>query len=136
MIAASLGFTVNSAMVKSLTAGGLDVFQIAFARALFSFALVAPFLLRARPRSLHTRHPVLHGIRAFPGAAAMLSGFYAVGRLHLADSPAPSSTQPLFVPVLAVILPGEVVSWRCGLGWEVGSLGVHGMKIGRASRRG
>src|SRR3546814_12267431 len=100
MIAASLGFTVNSAMVKSLTAGGLDVFQIAFARALFSFSLVAPFLLRAGPRALHTRHPVLHGIRAFAGAAAMLCGFYAVGRLHLADFTALSFTQPLFVTVL------------------------------------
>src|SRR3546814_5672799 len=64
MITASLGFTVSSALVKSLTAGGLDVFQIAFARALFSFALVLPFLLRAGPRALHTRHPGLHGIRS------------------------------------------------------------------------
>ncbi|HEY9549452.1 MAG TPA: DMT family transporter [Kiloniellaceae bacterium] len=124
MIAASLGFTVNSAMVKSLTAGGLDVFQIAFARALFSFALVAPFLLRAGARALHTRHPVLHGIRAFAGAAAMLCGFYAVGRLHLADFTALSFTQPLFVTVLAVILLGEVVHWRRWLATAVGFLGV------------
>jgi drug/metabolite transporter (DMT)-like permease len=124
MIAASLGFTVNSALVKTLTAGGLDVFQIAFARALFSFALVVPFLLRAGPGALRTRHPGLHGIRAFAGAAAMVCGFYAIGRLHLADFTALTFTQPLFVTVLAVILLGEVVRWRRWLATAVGFCGV------------
>jgi drug/metabolite transporter (DMT)-like permease len=129
MIAASLGFTVNSALVKALSAdhhgaAGLDVFQIAFARALFSFALVVPFLLRAGAGALRTRHPGLHGIRAFAGAAAMVCGFYAVGRLQLADFTALSFTQPLFVTVLAVILLGEVVRWRRWLATAVGFLGV------------
>jgi drug/metabolite transporter (DMT)-like permease len=124
MIAASLGFTVNSALVKALTAGGLDVFQIAFARALFSFALVLPFLLRAGPGALRTRHPALHGIRAFAGAAAMVCGFYAVGRLQLADFTALTFTQPLFVTMLAVVLLGEVVRWRRWLATVVGFLGV------------
>ena len=124
MIAASLGFTVNSALVKTLTAGGLDVFQIAFARALFSFALVVPFLLRAGPGALRTRHPGLHGIRAFAGAAAMVCGFYAIGRLNLADFTALTFTQPLFVTVLAVILLGEVVRWRRWLATAVGFCGV------------
>lgn len=124
MIAASLGFTVNSALVKTLTAGGLDVFQIAFARALFSFALVVPFLLRAGPGALRTRHPALHGIRAFAGATAMVCGFYAIGRLHLADFTALTFTQPLFVTVLAVIVLGEVVRWRRWLATAVGFFGV------------
>jgi drug/metabolite transporter (DMT)-like permease len=124
MIAASLGFTMNSALVKALTAGGLDVFQIAFARALFSFALVLPFLLRAGPGALRTRHPALHGIRAFAGAAAMVCGFYAVGRLQLADFTALTFTQPLFVTMLAVVLLGEVVRWRRWLATVVGFLGV------------
>jgi drug/metabolite transporter (DMT)-like permease len=124
MIAASLGFTVNSALVKTLTASGLDVFQIAFARALFSFALLLPFLLRAGPRALATRHPWLHGIRAFCGAAAMVCGFYAVGHLQLADFTALSFTQPLFVTLLAVILLGEVVRWRRWLATAVGFVGV------------
>jgi len=124
MIAASLGFTVNSALVKTLTVSGLEVFQIAFARALFSFALLVPFLLRAGPRALSTKHPWLHGIRAFCGAAAMVCGFYAVGRLQLADFTALTFTQPLFVTLLAVILLGEVVRWRRWLATAVGFLGV------------
>jgi len=124
MIAASLGFTMNSALVKALTAEGLDVFQIAFARALFSFALVVPFLLRAGPGALRTRYPVQHGLRAFAGAAAMVCGFYAVGRLQLADFTALTFTQPLFVTMLAVILLGEVVRWRRWLATAAGFLGV------------
>src|SRR3546814_13721534 len=54
----------------------------------------------------------------------MLCGFYAVGRLHLADFTALSFTQPLFVTVLAVILLGEVVRWRRWLAMAVGFLGV------------
>ena len=129
MIAASAGFTVNSAMVKTLIGGeaglgGLDVFQVAFARALFSFALVVPFLLRAGPAALRTRHPFLHAIRAFAGAAAMVCGFYAVGHLHLADFTALSFTQPLFVTLLAVVILGEVVRWRRWLATAVGFAGV------------
>lgn len=129
MIAASLGFTLNSALVKALTIGpagaeGLDVFQIAFARALFSFALLLPFLLRAGRGCLATRHPVKHGIRAVAGAVAMVCSFYAVGRLHLADFTALSFTQPLFVTLLAVALLGEVVRWRRWVATAVGFLGV------------
>ncbi len=129
MIAASLGFTVNSAMVKTLVGGheelgGLDVFQVAFARALFSFALVLPFLLRAGPGALRTRHPGIQGLRAFSGAAAMICGFYAVGQLPLADFTALSFTQPLFVTMLAVLILGEVVRWRRWLATAVGFVGV------------
>ncbi|MEO3428051.1 DMT family transporter [Pelagibius sp. CAU 1746] len=129
MIAASLGFTVNSAVVKTLVAGhagsgGLDVFQVAFARALFSFALVLPFLLRAGPGALRTRHPGIHGLRAFSGAAAMICGFYAVGQLPLAEFMALSFTQPLFVTLLAVLVLGEAVRWRRWLATAVGFIGV------------
>ncbi len=124
MIAASLGFTINSAMVKTLVGEGLDVFQIAFSRALFSFALVLPFLLRAGPSALRTRHPVLQGLRAFSGAAAMVCGFYAVGQLPLAEFTALSFTQPLFVTLLAVVILGEAVRWRRWLATAVGFLGV------------
>jgi drug/metabolite transporter (DMT)-like permease len=124
MIAASLGFTVNSALVKVLIGAGLDSFQVAFARALFSFALLAPFMLRAGPSVLTTRHPVIHGIRAFAGSVAMVCGFYAVGHLPLADFTALTFTQPLFVVVLAAILLGEVVRWRRWLATLVGFFGV------------
>lgn len=129
MVAASLGFTMSSAMVKSLASGhqgvgGLDVFQIAFARALFSFALVLPFLLRAGPGALRTRHPALHGIRAFAGSAAMVCGFYAVAQLPLADFTALSFTQPLFVTLLAVLVLAERVRWRRWLATAAGFLGV------------
>ncbi len=129
MIAASLGFTVNAALVKTLIAGqaatgGLDVFQVAFVRALFSFAVLLPFMLHAGPAVLRTRYPVQHGIRAFAGSAAMVCGFYAVGHLPLADFTALTFTQPLFVVLLAVVILGEVVRWRRWLATAVGFIGV------------
>lgn len=124
MVAASLGFTVNAALVKTLIAGGLDVFQVAFVRALFSFAVLLPFMLHAGPAVLRTRHPGLHGIRAFAGSAAMVCGFYAVGHLPLADFTALTFTQPLFVVLLAVVVLGEVVRWRRWLATVVGFIGV------------
>lgn len=129
MIGASLGFTVNSALVKALTAGGpgvggLDAFQIGFARALFSFVLVVPFLLRAGPGALGTRYPIQHGIRAFCGAFAMICSYYAVGRLHLADFTALTFTLPLFVTLVAVLLLREAVRWRRWVATAVGFFGV------------
>jgi drug/metabolite transporter (DMT)-like permease len=124
MIGASLGFTINSALVKLLTAGGLEAFQISFARALFSFAWLVPFLLHNGPGLLRTRHPGLHSLRAFSGAAAMVCGFYAVGHLPLADFTALSFTLPLFVVLLAVLVLGEVVRWRRWLATAVGFAGV------------
>src|SRR3546814_19273048 len=129
MIAASLGFTLNSALVKALTIGpagaeGLDVFQIAFARALFSFALLLPFLLRAGRGCLATRHPVKHGIRAVAGAVALVCSFHAVGRLHLSDFTALSFTQPPPYPLLAVALLGAVLRWPLWVGTPAGVLRV------------
>lgn len=124
MIAASLGFTANSAMVKTLVGGGLDAFQVAFARALFSFVVLLPFMFRAGPGVLRTGHPRLQIIRAFAGSAAMVFGFYAVGHLPLADFTALSFTLPLFVVVLAAVVLGEAVRWRRWLATAVGFIGV------------
>lgn len=124
MIGASLGFTVNAALVKSLIADQLDVFQVAFVRALFSFAVLLPFMVHAGPAVLRTRCPGLHAIRAFAGSGAMVCGFYAVGHLPLADFTALTFTQPLFVVLLAVAVLGEMVRWRRWLATAVGFIGV------------
>ena len=124
MIGASLGFTVNSAFVKSLSAEGLDTFQIAFARAVFSSLVLAPFFYRAGFAALRSTVPGLHGVRAVCGSLAMVCGFYAVGQLPLAEFTALTFTQPLFVILLAVLILKETVRWRRWLATAVGFLGV------------
>lgn len=124
MVAAALGFTLNGALVKTLGAGGLPPMQIALARAFFALAALSPFLLRAGPGVLATRHPMVHLIRALSGSAAMVCGFYALVLLPLADVTALSFTTPLFTILLAVAILGERVRWRRWSATAVGFLGV------------
>jgi len=124
MIGASLGFTINSAFVKTLSAEGLETFQIAFARAVFSALVLAPFFYRAGLGALRSTVPGLHGIRAVSGSLAMVCGFYAVGQLPLAEFTALTFTQPLFVILLAVLILKETVRWRRWLATAIGFLGV------------
>ena len=124
MIGASLGFTINSAFVKTLSAEGLDTIQIAFARALFSSLALAPFFYRAGLGALRSKVPALHATRAISGSLAMVCGFYAVGQLPLAEFTALTFTQPLFVVLMAVLILKEQVRWRRWLATAVGFLGV------------
>ncbi|MEM7224799.1 MAG: DMT family transporter [Pseudomonadota bacterium] len=124
MTLAACGFTLNAALVKSLSATGMDVFQIAFARALFALAALLPLLWRSGVRQLRTRHPWIHFLRSVSGALAMLGGFYAITVLPLAAFTALSFTTPLFTVVMAVLLIGERVRWRRWSATGVGFLGV------------
>lgn len=124
MIGASLGFTVNSAFVKTLRAEDVDTFQIAFARALFSLAALAPFCYRAGAGVWRSKAPGLQLGRSLCAAVAMICGFYAVGQLPLAEFTALTFTLPLFVVVLAVAMLKEEVRWRRWLATIVGFLGV------------
>ena len=124
MIAASAGFTVNSAFVKTLSAEGLDAFQIAFARALFSFAVLVPFCYRAGIGVWRSKAPGLQVVRSLCAALAMLCGFYAIGHLPLAEFTALTFTLPLFVVLLAVVMLKEQVRWRRWLATLVGFAGV------------
>ena len=124
MIAASAGFTVNSAFVKTLSAEGLDAFQIAFARALFSLAALLPFCYRGGIGVLRSKAPGLQVVRSVSAGLAMVCGFYAVGQLPLAEFTALTFTLPMFAVLLAVLLLREQVRWRRWMATLVGFLGV------------
>lgn len=124
MTAAAAGFTLNAALAKLLALGGMDVFQIALARAFFAFGALTPFLWRGGFKAFSTRHPWVHFWRAMAGAAAMLLGFYAIAHLPLATVTALGFTAPLFTVILAVIILREVVRWRRWTAILIGFLGV------------
>lgn len=124
MIGASLGFTVNSAFVKTLRAEELDTFQIAFARALFSLVALAPFCYSAGAGVWRSKAPGLQLVRSVCAALGMIFGFYAVGLLPLAEFTALTFTLPLFVVLLAVLMLKEEVRWRRWLATIAGFLGV------------
>ncbi|WP_373087156.1 DMT family transporter [Sneathiella sp.] len=123
MLLAGLFFSLMSMGIKFLGAG-MDSFQIAFLRTFFGFLVILPLALRHGIRPLKTKVIKLHLARALVGVTGMLSIFYAITHLPLADAVALTFTRPLFLILLAVLLLGEKVRWRRWTATAVGFLGV------------
>ena len=102
----------------------MDSFQIAFLRTLFGFFVILPFALRRGLIGLRTKVIKLHLTRAAVGILGMLSIFYAITQLPLADAVALTFTRPLFLILLAVLLLGETIRWRRWTATAVGFIGV------------
>lgn len=117
--------SVMSALVKTV-GQRLDVFQIAFFRALFGLAVILPFMLRVGRAGFATRRPLTHVARGILGVSAMMCGFYAVTRLPLADATAITFTKPLFLVLLAAPFLGETVGPRR---WAAVAIGFAGAVI-------
>jgi drug/metabolite transporter (DMT)-like permease len=102
----------------------MDSFQIAFLRALFGFIVILPFALRRGIPGLKTQVLRLHIARGVVGILGMLSIFYAITHLPLADAVALTFTRPLFLILLAVLFLGEIIRWRRWTATAVGFIGV------------
>ena len=116
-------FSGMTAMVKFL-GGSFDSFQLSFFRALFGLLAVLPFFLRHGFGVIRTRRLGLQLTRAAGGSLAMLSGFYAITHLPLADAVSISYARALFIIPLAVLFLGEVVRLRRWTATAVGFVGV------------
>lgn len=123
-VAASLGFTITSVMVKQLGLIGIDAFQTVFVRAFFGMAVIVPLMWRLGVAPWRTDHIWIHASRALLGGLSVLCGYYAFTRLHLAEVTVISFTVPLFVTVMAVLFLGETVRWRRWSATAVGFAGV------------
>jgi len=116
-------FSCMTAVVKYL-GGSFDSFQLAFFRALFGLFAVLPFFLRHGLGVVRTRRLGMQLTRAVGGSLAMLSGFYAITHLPLADAVSISYARALFLIPLAVLFLGEVVRLRRWTATAVGFVGV------------
>ncbi|TNE35302.1 MAG: DMT family transporter [Alphaproteobacteria bacterium] len=123
MLAGGWYFSCMSMGIKFL-GEGMDSFQIAFLRTFFGFLVILPFALRHGFAPLKTKVIGLHLMRATVGISGMLSIFYAITHLPLADAVALTFTRPLFLILLAVVLLGEKIRWRRWTATAVGFLGV------------
>jgi drug/metabolite transporter (DMT)-like permease len=124
MLLGTTGFTLNSALVKLLGAGGMHPFEIAFGRSVVALLAMLPFIWRAGPGVLRSNHLRIHFVRGLAGGTAMICSFYALTRLPLADFTALSFTTPLFIMLLAALVLGERVGPRRWGAVAVGFLGV------------
>lgn len=123
MALAAFGSSVMNAIIHGL-GHSLHSFEIAFFRNLFGFCALLPLLARAGPEALRTSRLPLHALRGLLNAVAMLSFFYALAITPLAEVAALSFTSPLFATLLAMLLLGERVGLRRGVGVVVGFAGA------------
>jgi drug/metabolite transporter (DMT)-like permease len=85
---------------------------VLFFRMLFALPFVLPWLARGGIAVLRTRRLGGHLLRGLVGIASMWCWVYAVSGMKLADFTAISFTRPLWMPLTAWIVLGEIVGYR------------------------
>lgn len=98
--------------------------EVAFFRASFGWLSIMPFVVAAGPAVLRTARPGTHALRGFVGGISMLSSFYAVMHLPLADATTYSFTRGLFLVVLAALFLGEPFRYSRAIAIVAGFLGM------------
>jgi len=124
MLAAGATLTFMDAGIKWLT-DDYSVPQIGFMR--YAVGIVVAVILAWRlggVASLRTRRPGGHALRSIFNLGTMLTFYYALDLLPLADTIAIGYAAPLFMTILSVPLLGERVGWRRWTAVVVGFLGV------------
>lgn len=118
------GLFVCMGLTAKILGQRLDSLQVSFARALFGFLLLAPLVLRDGVRLFATPRWKMHVLRGVFGTMGMMSGFYAVTHLPLAEATALGFTRPLFMVVLAALVLHETVRARRWSATAIGFVGV------------
>ena len=123
MTASTVLFGLMAVCIR-LASKQLHAFEIAFFRNLFGFVFTLPLLFRHGTGLLRTNKLPLYFFRCCIGIVSMLSGFWAIAHLPLAQAIALSYSSPLFVTIGAVIFLGEVVRARRWSAVFAGFVGV------------
>jgi drug/metabolite transporter (DMT)-like permease len=95
-----------------LASADVHAFEIAFFRNLFGLLFALPLLYRVGFGVLKTDRIQLYLLRCGIGLCAMLTGFWSLVHLPLAQAVALSFTTPLFVTIGAVLVSHETVRAR------------------------
>ena len=124
MAGAGFCLTLLDVAVKWLTTDYTPP-QIAFIRYAICICLAAAIATRAGGvGTLRTRRPLGHLLRSALNLATMLTFYYALARLPLADAISIGYAAPLFMTVLSVPLLHERVGWRRWSAVLIGFVGV------------
>ena len=107
-----------------LATAQVSSFEAAFFRSLFGLVFSLPLLYVPGFALLRTRNFRLYILRALFGMLAMLTSFWAVAHLPLAQAVSIGYSTPLFVTIGAVLMLGEVVRLRRWTAVVAGFLGV------------
>ncbi len=123
MLGSTLCFALMAVTIR-FAAADIHAFEVVFFRNFFGLAFALPLLLRSGSRILRTDRWGLYFLRCLIGLCAMLTGFWSVVHMPLADAIALSYTTPLFVTIGAVLVLGEVVRARRWSAVVIGFLGA------------
>ena len=133
-----LPMTVRVAMLVVSAAGSLSAmhaivrflspsihrFELAFFRSLFGFIVILPLLLRGGIDSVRTHQPRLQMLRGVGSIAAMMSWFYGLSMVPLAEATALSFTNVIFGSLAAIIFLREKMTMARGIAVFIGFVGV------------
>ena len=125
MLGSTLLFGLMTIAIK-LAAQSLHTFEIVFFRNFFGLMATLPLLLRHGPELLRTTQLPRYVFRCTIGIVSMMSGFWAIGHLPLAQAVALSYSTPIFVTIAAVFFLREQVRARR---WAAVALGFVGVVI-------
>ena len=123
MVCAAFSATLMFITVKTL-GGRVASVQVVFFRALIGVLVALPILMRSGGRGFKTHHLKLQVGNGALGAMAMISTYFAVVHMELADATAVLFTRPLFLLLLAIMLLDEVMRAGRWLATLAGFLGV------------
>ena len=123
IVASELSFALSAAIVK-LVSASLPNESIVFFRNLFGLLFLAPLLIRANPKILHTDRLHLHLLRSGIGMVGMYCLFYSLAYLSLGDSMLIKSTIPLIIPFVSAFWLKESITGRIAIAGGLGFLGV------------
>jgi drug/metabolite transporter (DMT)-like permease len=111
MLAAAALLTCMHATVRHVSAD-MHPFQITFFRNLFGLAAILPLAIRGGMASFRSRQPGLQALRSGLGLAAMLTWFYALSVVPIAQATALSFTSVIFGSIGAALVLGERMRLR------------------------
>lgn len=123
MVTAACLLATLSLMVRQI-ANDLHPFEIAFFRNLAQFAFMLPWVAAAGIQVVRTRRIWAHARRSGFGICAMLTWFWVITQMPIAEATAISFSAPLFTTAGAALFLGEKVGPRRWVATVVGFMGV------------
>lgn len=112
------------AITLRLAVAQVSSFEAAFFRSLFGLVFSLPLLYVPGLALLRTQNFSLYLVRSLFGTLAMLTTFWALAHLPLAQAVSIGYSTPLFVTIGAVVVLGEVVRLRRWSAVLAGFIGV------------
>ncbi len=109
MTLAAASFAVLLIAIRLLSAKFHTV-EIVFFRAVFGLTLIVPVVMRSGFGRLATRRLAMHCVRTAFAFAAMLTFYFGLATVHVADAMALTFVIPIFTTIAAAVILGERVN--------------------------